>query len=317
MSIFIACQKTPATSPGTPVTPSNPTPVDSSNVKKDSIFLLTSIGGNFDRGTSLMMEYDNKNRLNKLYVPYTWAVYYPCYIVYKSDHIDHIVAVGSNGVGSLVFQYGPNQNIVKVYYKYLRSRYDGYDSSKTYWGDITDGQYGQYDTLTYSASGQLMQIHKFSNTGSGFSSTEIIKLYYADLSDTTLNKIEKYPVASNGTPVLDDQLLLTTNSIRSPAHKFLWFFPYLSRLTNYADDGSLVFDLPLLFDAPSTSLDMYCPLATHCIVNYKVYNSWGLYNYTGSVLNYGYSPDSLNFYAEKHQQPDPLSVKYSFQKVKK
>jgi len=310
---IVSCQKAHDITPSPPSPPSlPPAGTDSSLIKNDSLYLLSSISGSFDKGSKYNFEYDDHNRLIKFYRPYPYAYPIPCYVMYKNNIVSHIIAEGYNKV-SMVFIYGANGKCAKVYYKYPVNTAISNDSPS--FGDITDGKYGEYDSLVYSSTGQVQQIYHLQIEGNGIIPATIIKLYYSNSSDTTLNKLEEYLFDDNGSPVLNDQLLLTTNSIDNPVKKNLWFFPFVYKLS--FNTGSDVLTLPILFDDPSTYVDVYAPFASKCIINYKVNNSWGLYNYGSSVFNYKYSADSLHLTVVKQGDVWGLNVNYTFKKVKK
>jgi hypothetical protein len=300
----------------------HPPPPPVSNVKTpDSIFLLTSIlGGSQVNGQDFNFEYDSLNNLTKFYRPYSWGVTSPCYVMYKNGKINYIISEYRDANGfilksSMVFVYGSNNKCVKFYYKKPKYLFTPMDNNSSFFTDLSDDHVASdYDSLIYSSNQRLEKIHRFQNSIS--KPYSIIQLYYGDNSDTTLNKIEEYQFDNNGNQFLQDQLLITTDSIRSPVKNVLWYFPFVNKLSTIADNSENAMSLPILLDGPSTYLGDYLSLSAKCIKNYKVYNSWGQYNYTGTVFNYQYSADSLSFVGKVPNNPS-LLVKYFFKKVPK
>ncbi|KIC91312.1 hypothetical protein [Flavihumibacter solisilvae] len=314
MVIFMAsCQKSQDEPETPPLTP----PVEEP-AKADSMFLLTSINGEFSEGQEFNFEYDSSHKLIKFYRPSTWGRTTPCYVIYKNDVMSYVISEykdvnGSIRRASMIFEYGSNRQCSRIFYKSSPNKYR--ENNDPYFSDLTDGNVERkYDSLVYSSTNQLQQIYHLQYGGNPKDNV-LIKLFYEDASDTMLNKLEEYHFDNNSNPTLYDQLLLKTTTINNPIRKLLWYFPFVFKLT-YIHGGSNVMFLPILYDRPSTYLSLYTPFVSKCIINYQVYNNWGSYNYTGTIFDYSYTSDSLQLKTVK--RGDRWSfVTYNFTRVKK
>ncbi len=317
-----ACQKPkdePNIQPNNPINvdSSNTTNVDSNNVSTE--YLLSSINGDYAYGQSFEFEYDNDNNLIKFYRPSSWGLTSPCYVIYRDGIVNNIISeykdINSQILkASMIFLYGSNGKCDKICYK--KQTDQNLNNTSPYFTDLTDGNlHYEYDSLAYSSTDQILEIYKMDNSKMIPKTISIIKFYYKDSSDTSLNKLEEYRFDDNGDSYLYDQLLLTTNTIANPVRRSLWYFPFVFNLTNITGGGGNVMFLPILYDGPSTYLNLYTPLVSNCITSYKVYNNWGYHNYTKTVYKYSYSADSLLLRTVK--QDDPFSyVNYVFKRTK-
>ena len=235
------------------------------------------------------------------------------FVFYIKGLISHVISASADINNqtvkvSMIFVYDNNANCSKIYYK--KSPYQAPENNSPYYSDLSDGNLESiYDSLVYSSTNQLQEIHRI-DTIYGYKAKHMIKFYYENISDTTLYKIEEYRLNNDGDFFLFDQLLLTTNSIDNPVYKHMWFFPFVWDISFISGGGGNVMSFPILYDAPSTYLKKYTPLVAKCITNYKIYNHWGSYNYTKTIFDYNYSKDSLLLQSTKRDFFDYVNYHY-------
>lgn len=263
------CKKKEDNPPPPPPTP----PVV--NTPPDSVWLIRNVTAAANGiGESYFFEYDSTNKLVKFYMPYSWAVNSPCYVFYKNDKVDYVVSDYKDpnyGVqkASLILTYGSNNKCSKVFYK---PPVKGYINSATYFSDTNDGRlYPQYDSLTYTASGQLENIYYLDKQNSPLIPVKRIKFYYPTAGDSVCNKIESYTFDVAGNSVLYDQILLTTTAVPNLFYKQLPYFCFVKDLTILSGIGTMT--LPILLDAPSTNLAPYLSFLPKALTGYKVVNN--------------------------------------------
>lgn len=311
-----SCQKTPTDQPQTSVPPTGPTTPPAGGggtpVVDDSIRLLVSVDGNFQKGDKIKLEYNDKHQIIRMYNPYGLAINSPYIVYYKNNLIDHI-AVSGRETASAIFTYNSNKTCNKVFFKHKPYPLSVDD---LFFGDLSDGVFYNMDSLVYSAQGGgIQEIYGFDTYNGAHNLNSVEKFYYSNASDTSLNKIETY-LYENGVAKLYDQLKIRTNNINNPAHDLLWFFPFTGKLTSLADKIGYT-ELPVLFDGPSTALGSWTTYSAKCIVGYGVYNSFGLYNYTTTQFNYNFNADSSRLRVTEEGDSFGSYVDYKYLKVKK
>lgn len=283
----------------------------------DSVFILTNIRGSIQQGDEFDFEYNSDHNVTRFIRPYGWAQNTPCTVYYTNGKPSSVIYqcknINNNTIkSSMILVYGSNSKCTKVLYK--KPLANNPDNGLPYFTDVTDGNlHSEYDSLTYSATNQLQAIYRMNNNGVSSTAYNLVKFFYPSPADTVANRLEEYTFDANGNPSLYDQLLITTNNMESPVYRQFWFFPFVNKLSYIVNTD--VMSLPLLYNGPSTNLNIYLPLIQKCITHYEVYNNWGMYNYHTS-FDYTLSSDSTTLRVTMPGNPIE-KVDYYFSKEKR
>ncbi|HEY5371937.1 MAG TPA: hypothetical protein VIJ75_23385 [Hanamia sp.] len=306
LSIF-ACNKN-TDNPQRPVTDTTViTPVIPEGI--DSVRLLTSINGTFSSGDAFVFNYDSLNRITSFYRPYLYSSNDPCYIIYDQERINYILCVYDDNMvylSSMIFKYGPNKKCAKIYYKAPVLQVSNPDPS--YFVNINDGKVRSVDSLVYNSNNFISEIY--------IDLINIIKFNYASPGDSIPFNIEEYHFDDNNNKFLYDQLTVSCDSTDNPFYlQNMWYMAFANKLSVLTGGGGNVMVPPIITDNPSTYLKGYVSLLPKLLTNYKVYNTWGSYNYS-SGFSYSYNFDS-SILKSTSQKSQNIYANYFFSKRQK
>lgn len=279
----------------------------------DSVRILQSIDieGPPD---DLIFSYDN-NRLIKLHRPYVWAINSPAHIYYRPDgQVSHIIAqdVSVNQQekrASMIPVYNASNKCVKIFYKKSSTE----PLTAAYYTNLNDGKQDQrYDSLVWAANGRIESSHWMDQANGIITRYKVVRFSYLSATDTIPNELRWYDV-NNNVESLNDRLVIETDAYDS-YHKDWWFMPYLEWTAYIADYSGAAMNYYHLFDDPSTKLETWLSFVKKRLTKYSVYNSWGVYNYTGVAYTYQWNADST---VQRVSRNGGDFMNYKFKKVPK
>lgn len=215
-------------------------------------------------------------------------------VYYKNDTIHHILEPRTSfnsffSRRSWIFTYENDKKLSKVYVK-KREDFDAslFTEEDPFWSDENDGKAILKDSLVYSSTDQLLEIHDLFN--------QVITTFLYDSSDAEVpSKIIDFMVGETYTTTL------TYLDMEQPGVRDLWFFAFTD------------FVIPAMPLAHPTFSERYSILHKKCVKSFI--NEQPNYYYISPVFTYSFNSDSTIF--SGRTDPEQLSYHFSYSFTKK
>lgn len=243
--------------------------------------LLTGAVGTDNFSPSLSYKYNNDRTIASMA-----AGLGNYYFYYQNRQLHHILSFSSDNslltMYSTIFMYDTGKRCVRVIQKSLSSYNPSVlTNDNPFFSDTTRGSYNQYDSLSYSATGQLIEIRDILDK----SVTRITSFLYNKPEDAAPYKVNVY-YTNTGTPTLAIDVRLSTSTMDQPAFENFWFTPFLG------------FQAPLTPDLILNGNYLAC--IKKCITSSTVtfYHSGTSDSQSQDAATYYFSKDSTYFYGQ-------------------